>query len=104
MSSIAGIRKDYMQKKFDEADTAASAIAQFGLWWDEAVKSEIDEVNAMTLATASKEGVPDARIVLLKGYDEKGFVFFRHGIGCRFYVLCSMFCFCVLLLLLRSEH
>jgi pyridoxamine 5'-phosphate oxidase len=78
MSSIAGIRKDYMQKTFDEADTAASAIAQFGLWWDEAVKSEIDEVNAMTLATASKAGVPDARIVLLKGYDEKGFVFFTN--------------------------
>jgi pyridoxamine 5'-phosphate oxidase len=42
------------------------------------VKSEIDEVNAMTLATASKDGVPDARIVLLKGYDEKGFVFFTN--------------------------
>jgi pyridoxamine 5'-phosphate oxidase len=78
MSSIAAIRKDYTQKTLDEAGVAADAITQFGVWWEEAVKSEIDEVNAMTLATASKEGVPDARIVLLKDYDEKGFVFFTN--------------------------
>jgi pyridoxamine 5'-phosphate oxidase len=78
MSSIADIRKDYKQKTFEEADTAANAITQFGLWWEEAVKSDIEEVNAMTLATASKEGLPDARTVLLKGYDEKGFVFFTN--------------------------
>jgi pyridoxamine 5'-phosphate oxidase len=78
MSSIADIRIDYKQKTFEEADAAANAIQQFGLWWNEAVKSDIDEVNAMTLATASQDGVPDARIVLLKGYDEKGFVFFTN--------------------------
>jgi pyridoxamine 5'-phosphate oxidase len=78
MSSIAAIRKDYTHKKLDEAGVAADAITQFGVWWEEAIKSDIDEVNAMTLATASKEGIPDARIVLLKGYDEKGFVFFTN--------------------------
>ncbi len=78
MSSIAAIRKDYTQKTLDEAGVAADAITQFGVWWEEAVKSEIVEVNAMTLATATKEGLPDARIVLLKGYDENGFVFFTN--------------------------
>jgi pyridoxamine 5'-phosphate oxidase len=78
MPSIADIRKDYMQKTFDEADAAADAMVQFGVWWEEAIASDIDEVNAMTLATASKAGMPDARIVLLKGYDEKGFVFFTN--------------------------
>jgi pyridoxamine 5'-phosphate oxidase len=56
MSSIAAIRKDYTQKTLDEAGVAADAITQFGVWWAEAIKSEIDEVNAMTLATASKDG------------------------------------------------
>ena len=50
----------------------------FEKWWQEALAADIDEVNAMTLATASIDGVPSARIVLLKGYDEKGFVFFTN--------------------------
>lgn len=61
-----------------EADVAATPKLQFDKWWDDAVKSDILEVNAMTLATADKDGVPAARIVLLKGYDEKGFVFFTN--------------------------
>lgn len=76
--SIADIRKDYRQHSLDEADIAADPFAQFERWWNEALASEIDEVNAMTLATASKEGIPSARIVLLKGYDERGFVFFSN--------------------------
>lgn len=78
MESIADIRTDYKMKTLSEADVAADAIAQFTAWWNEAVESQIEEVNAMTLATASKDAVPDARIVLLKGYDEKGFVFFTN--------------------------
>lgn len=78
MSTIAAIRKDYTQKTLDELAVAADPITQFGVWWQEALKSDIDEVNAMTLATASKEGLPDARIVLLKGYDANGFVFFTN--------------------------
>ena len=78
MQQIAGIRKDYQLQTLSEADVAADPIAQFGRWWDEAVKSDIDEVNAMTLATVDKEGIPSARIVLLKEYDEKGFVFFTN--------------------------
>lgn len=76
--SIAAIRKDYQQHTLTEAEVAAQPIDQFTTWWQEAQASEIDEINAMTLATASADGVPSARIVLLKGYDEKGFVFFTN--------------------------
>ena len=76
--SIADIRKDYKLQTLSEADVAADPFLQFDKWWDDAVKSEIEEVNAMTLATANKEGKPSARIVLLKGYDKNGFVFFTN--------------------------
>ena len=77
-SSIADIRKDYKQHSLNEADVAADPYTQFDRWWNEALAAEVDEVNAMTLATASKEGIPSARIVLLKGYDTNGFVFFTN--------------------------
>lgn len=75
---IANIRQDYKLQSLDEKDAAADAIAQFTKWWNEAVRSEITEVNAMTLATATKDGHPSARTVLLKDYDEEGFVFFTN--------------------------
>lgn len=78
MSSIANIRSDYKLLSLDEADVASSPITQFGKWWDEVIKSGIDEANAMTLATATPEGVPSARIVLLKGFDERGFIFYTN--------------------------
>jgi pyridoxamine 5'-phosphate oxidase len=77
-STIADIRKDYKLESLLEKDVDANAIRQFNKWWQEAIHSEIDEVNAMTLATASADGVPAARIVLLKGFDERGFVFFTN--------------------------
>jgi len=77
-SSVADIRTDYKMQSLLEKDVDASAIRQFDKWWQEATRSEITEVNAMTLATASANGVPAARIVLLKGYDEQGFVFFTN--------------------------
>jgi len=77
-STIADIRKDYKLQSLLEKDVAANAIAQFNNWWQEAIHSEIDEVNAMTLATASADGIPAARIVLLKGFDDRGFVFFTN--------------------------
>ena len=76
--SIADIRKDYKLRSLDESDVAGNPIDQFTRWWDEAIKSNIDEVNAMTLATATKSGMPSARIVLLKGYDANGFIFFTN--------------------------
>lgn len=75
---IASIRTDYLLKTLSEDEVAASPIGQFTTWWDEAVKSEVEEVNAMTLATATPDGIPSARIVLLKSYDEKGFEFFTN--------------------------
>jgi pyridoxamine 5'-phosphate oxidase len=78
MNSIADIRTDYKLHSLDESSVAREPFEQFTRWWDEAIKSAIDEVNAMTLATATPGGVPSARIVLLKGYDENGFVFFTN--------------------------
>lgn len=75
---IADIRRDYKLKTLSETDVEPDAIAQFNVWWKEAVASNIDEVNAMTLATASSDGVPSARILLLKGFTSEGFHFFTN--------------------------
>ncbi len=77
-NEIADIRKDYKLASLEEADVAANPIDQFTRWWNEAVASQIDEVNAMTLATANVTGIPAARIVLLKGYNPNGFIFFTN--------------------------
>jgi pyridoxamine 5'-phosphate oxidase len=76
--SISSIRKDYQLRSLSESDVHASPVAQFSQWWDEALASQIDEVNAMTLSTINAAGRPSARIVLLKGFDEKGFVFYTN--------------------------
>ena len=78
MTSIADLRRDYSHKSLSEKDVNASAILQFETWWNEALNSKIDEPNAMTLATASVDGLPSARIVLLKEFSEAGFVFFTN--------------------------
>lgn len=78
MISIADIRKDYSLKTLHVEDVEKNAIDQFSKWWNDAVKSEIPEVNAMTLATASADGLPSARIVLLKGFKQDGFRFFTN--------------------------
>ena len=77
-NTIADIRKDYKLASLSESDVASDPIAQFEHWWHEAVNSQIEEVNAMTLATASCDGLPSARIVLLKDFSAKGFVFFTN--------------------------
>lgn len=77
-ASIADIRKDYQLQSLSEKDVMGNPIDQFEKWWNEATKSNLDEVNAMTLATSSADGTPGARIVLLKGFDHKGFVFFTN--------------------------
>lgn len=77
-NAIADIRKDYKLASLEEADVASNPIDQFTRWWNDAVASQIDEVNAMTLATVNATGVPAARIVLLKGYNPEGFIFFTN--------------------------
>lgn len=76
--NISDIRKNYSLKNLSEKDAAPDPIQQFSKWWEEAVASEIDDVNAMTLATASQDAVPSARIVLLKDFNESGFTFFTN--------------------------
>lgn len=77
-TNIAHIRRDYSHESLSENDVDANAMRQFGKWWEEAVNSKIDEVNAMTLATASLDALPSARMVLLKEFNEMGFVFFTN--------------------------
>lgn len=76
--NIADIRNDYRLSTLDEKDIATNPIEQFTRWWHDALNSKVIEVNAMTLATSSKDGKPSARIVLLKDYDERGFVFYTN--------------------------
>jgi pyridoxamine 5'-phosphate oxidase len=75
---IADLRKDYKLASLDESEVAAHPLPQFEKWWQDAVNSEIDEANAMTLATSTPDGRPSARIVLLKSFDENGFLFFTN--------------------------
>ena len=75
------VRKEYSRHSLDELDVDLNPFAQFHQWFEEATKAELPEPNAMVLATASPEGKPSARVVLLKGFDERGFVFFTNYEG-----------------------
>ena len=77
-TSIAALRKEYATSQLSESELLPNPIQQFEKWWNEALTSAIEEPNAMTLATASSDGLPSARIVLLKGFDENGFIFFTN--------------------------
>ncbi len=76
--SVANIRKSYTASALNETDVAANPIDQFQNWLDEALKSELLEPTAMNLATASPEGKPSSRMVLLKDVREDGFVFYSN--------------------------
>jgi pyridoxamine 5'-phosphate oxidase len=78
IDSLNALRRDYGRQKFDEYTALDNPFEQFSLWFDEAIKAGFLDVNAMTLATADKKGKPSARIVLLKNYNENGFVFFTN--------------------------
>ncbi|EKS07124.1 pyridoxamine 5'-phosphate oxidase [Leptospira santarosai] len=77
-SKISEIRKNYSLSSLDTEDAGDDPISFFQKWFEEAVLSEVLEVNAMTLATATKEGKPNARIVLLKGIVEGSFIFYTN--------------------------
>jgi pyridoxamine 5'-phosphate oxidase len=76
--TIADIRREYRFRALVEEDAAADPFAQFHRWFDEAMKAELLEPTAMTLATVSPSGEPSARTVLLKQFNESGFVFFTN--------------------------
>src|SRR4029079_1621831 len=76
--SIADLRKEYMLNGLSEVDLDADPIRQFQVWFAQALSAGLAEPNAMTLATATPEGRPSARMVLIKGVDERGFVFYSN--------------------------
>jgi pyridoxamine 5'-phosphate oxidase len=77
-SNIADLRKSYERAELDENAAAAQPLRQFELWLQQAIEAEIPEPNAMTLATVAADGRPSTRIVLIKGMDERGLVWYSN--------------------------
>ncbi|TGL61744.1 pyridoxamine 5'-phosphate oxidase [Leptospira sarikeiensis] len=75
---ISDIRNEYSKASLDEADVGSSPLDFFKVWFEQAVHSEVLEPTAMTLATIREDGIPDARIVLLKGIENQGFQFYTN--------------------------
>jgi len=73
---LAALRRDYALATLDERDVDTDPIRQFERWFADAAAARVPEPNAMTLSTATRDGVPSARIVLLKGVDANGFAFY----------------------------
>jgi len=76
--SVSDLRQSYEKSTLLEDSAAASPFDQFSLWFDQALAAQVPEPNAMTLATVDADGQPSARIVLIKGYDARGFVFYTN--------------------------
>jgi pyridoxamine 5'-phosphate oxidase len=77
-NKIAALRVDYSLKEFDETHVLADPLKQFSVWFKEALEANVNEPNAMTLATVKPDNTPSARVVLLKGFSELGFSFFTN--------------------------
>lgn len=77
-TDLAGVRKEYRLQSLLEQDVDADPIKQFEKWWHQATESGVEEPNAMTLSTCTRDGKPSARIVLLKEVRRNGFVFFTN--------------------------
>jgi pyridoxamine 5'-phosphate oxidase len=75
---IAGLRFDYSSRGLRRTDLDPDPIRQFNIWFTDAANAGIRDANAMSLATSTCDGTPSVRIVLLKGFDERGFVFFTN--------------------------
>jgi len=73
--SIADIRREYARARLDETDVSHDPFVEFARWFAQAQEAQVPEPTAMTLATSSADGHPSARVVLLKGFDQRGFVF-----------------------------
>lgn len=76
--SVSAMRVHYSSELFDMEHCSAEPYEQFASWFNQAIEAELPEPNAMTLATADKNGQPKARIVLLKEFTDEGFVFFTN--------------------------
>lgn len=77
-TSVADLRKDYTLQGLSETDAEPNPFKQFQKWFDQALSAQLLEPNAMTLATVTPDGKPRARMVLLKNFDERGFVFYTN--------------------------
>lgn len=75
---MAALRVEYARQSLSESDVFPDPLEQFRLWFEQAVASQLHEPNGMTLATATTDGVPSARVVLLKAFDARGFVFYTN--------------------------
>ena len=76
--SLADLRRDYSQATLSEQDTNPDPFAQFARWFDEALKAEMPEPNAMSVATVGANGRPSSRILLLKDFDARGFTWYTN--------------------------
>jgi pyridoxamine 5'-phosphate oxidase len=77
-TNIADLRKDYTLQDLSESQVDPNPFVQFRRWFDQTLAAKLTEPNAMTVATTTADGTPSARIVLLKDFDERGFVFFTN--------------------------
>jgi pyridoxamine 5'-phosphate oxidase len=77
-TQLAGLRKDYALKTLEERDVDRDPLRQFGVWMVEAIHAQVPEPTAMTLSTVGENGRPSGRVVLLKGVDPRGFVFYTN--------------------------
>ena len=77
-ANVADLRKDYQLQGLSETDADRNPFKQFQVWFDQALAAQLPEPNAMTVATVTKSGKPRARVVLLKNFDERGFVFYTN--------------------------
>ncbi|MGQ0829595.1 MAG: pyridoxamine 5'-phosphate oxidase [Bacteroidota bacterium] len=75
---INNLRSDFAKEKLDEKDVNTNPFLQFEAWFKEAVEAKVNEPNAMSLSTATKAGKPSSRIVLLRNFDDDGFVFYTN--------------------------
>jgi pyridoxamine 5'-phosphate oxidase len=78
MDDIASLRKSYEKAELDETASAADPLQQFQLWFEQALQSQLPEPNAMTLATVGEDGRPSTRVVLIKGVDPRGIVWYTN--------------------------
>ena len=78
MTFIADLRKSYERAELDESASRADPLEQFGLWFEQALGAQVPEPNAMTLATVGDDARPSTRVVLVKGYDTHGIVWFTN--------------------------
>jgi pyridoxamine 5'-phosphate oxidase len=76
MKDIADLRRSYERAELDEAHSQADPLKQFEIWLDQALSSEVPEPNAMTVATVGAAGRPSTRVVLIKGFDRRGIVWY----------------------------